>query len=265
MRFRKLMLLVEEQTTTIKVWQNYSRDIAKKILESGLDKEMTEDGPYGHALYFFVSPSAAEHDLADDTNETQIILEFHLDEAAEIIDLDEKPDVLQRYHGALDDPNISQMMIERGIDGVISDDAVCIYDYESVRFYRVWSGVVTDPLDDISNSLDEFALGGLMRCTAVTVNALLKHFAKPGIQLSQVPENQPGVLAILDQKGLSYRPDMTGVGRTLQQFSALHQTGAFYLVTPGHALALIDGELFDAENLGPNGRKIMQAFQIARR
>ena len=194
-----------------------------------------------------------------------MILEFHLDEAVEIIDLDEKPDVLHRYRGSLADPDLDQMMIERGIDGVIKNDTVCIYDRACVRFFRVWSGVVADPLADMTDSLDEFALGGLARCTAVTVNALLKHFAKPGIQLSQVPETQPGVLAILDQMGLAYRPEMTGVGRTLQQFAAFHQTGAYYLATPGHAVALINGELFDAENLGPDGRKILSAFAISRR
>jgi hypothetical protein len=52
-----------------------------------------------------------------------------------------------------------------------------------------------------ANELDEFALGGLARCTAVTVNAILQHFHKPAITLNDVPVDQPGVMRILVNRG----------------------------------------------------------------
>jgi hypothetical protein len=140
--------------------------------------------------------------------------------------------------------------------------------HEKLKFSKVWSGVIDDAFEDEFKSkdgeLDEIAIGGLKRCTAVTANAILKHFGKMGITLAQVPETDVGVLQILSKAGLGYKPLPMATGRTLQQFCNLSQRGAFYLVTPGHALALIDGELFDAENRGPDGRKIIEAYAITR-
>ena len=148
-------------------------------------------------------------------------------------------------------------------------DHIVVHNPDAVEFIRVWYGVVDDAFsDDIKKQdgqLDEFAIGGIRRCTAVTANALLKHFGKTGITLSQVPETDVGVLEILTQGGLAYKPFPMATGRTLLQFGNLNRHGAWFIVTKGHALALIAKELFDAENRGLDGRKIIQAYTISRR
>jgi len=168
-----------------------------------------------------------------------------------------------------DTPDFSQEKIddltkENGFEPVILE---FIKYQNKIKFDRVWSGVVEDALIKNLNkeNLDEVALYGLQRCTAVTCNALLKHFGKPGITLNDVPETDIGVLELLSKGGLSYKPNSLSVGKTVQQFANLNQRGSWYIVTPGHAMALIDGELFDAENRGLDGRKIIQAYMISKR
>ncbi len=172
------------------------------------------------------------------------------------IHFSDKPDFPQE--------KIDNFIEETGFEPVILEFAK---HENKIKFDRVWKGVVEDAL--VKNldkeNLDEVARYGLQRCTSVTCNALFKHFGKPGITLNDVPETDIGVLELLSKGGLSYKPNLLAVGKTVQQFTNLNQRGCWYLVTPGHAMALIDGELFDAENRGPDGRKIIQAYMILRR
>jgi hypothetical protein len=217
--------------------------------------------------------AAPDGDATDDP--ASVVLEFRLTDQARILDLRQRDDrarwTANRYDRMRRHANGAAMLVKHGVDGVYdrSSAGLRLFNPKAVRFVRVWSGVVSDALADAINprlgELDEFAIGGLRRCTAVTANALLKHFAKPAITLAKVPETDLGVLRILTEAGLAYQPAATATGRTVQQFIALHGHGAWYLVTPGHAMALVDGNLFDAENRGPDGRKLVQAYAITRR
>ena len=169
-----------------------------------------------------------------------------------------------------DDKIVLEFRIRRDLragDIQKEDDAFIVHDPDAVRFVRVWMGVLDDALtDDVDpDALDEVAIGGLKRCTSVTCNALFKFYHKPVITLAEVPETDVGVLEILSQRGLAYQPVPMAAGRTVQQFVALNKRGAFYLVTPGHAMALVGGELFDAENRGTDGRKIIAAYSVTTR
>ena len=168
----------------------------------------------------------------------------------------------------VDSPKLAAKQYEKDF-GALSDERV-ILEYKIVddehKFVKVYAGVIEDPLEETdTNELDEFALGGLQRCTAITINALLKAFKLPGITLNDVPVDNPGVLRVLDSKGLSYQPFPKESGRTVFQFANMHRIEAWYLLTPGHAMALIRGELFDAENKGADVRKLQAVFRITRR
>jgi hypothetical protein len=261
---RKLKRLIEERGRTTKVWLACKRDEAATIVDTGVTMEFAHTGTMGHGLYFFDTPETAAIDVDDADEQPTVVLEFQIDDEANLRTA--SSGVLDRYQGALGDPASAKKLVRRGIDGVIDDHVICIYNPELVRFTKVWAGVIDDPLSEMNNGeLDEVALGGLARCTAVTIDALLKHFRQPGIGLGEVPEDHPGVLNVLARHRLAYRPEPTAQGRSVQQFMGLHHMGAYYLVTPGHALALIDGELFDAEGKGADGRKIMAAFLISHR
>jgi len=235
MVFRHYIALVESETK----WPNRHIWIAGDAPTMGrLMHEMSEEACFSD------SPEAAETRykdfLEDDGSELEgepVVLEFKIAK-------DLKPHDIRH-----------------------EDDCITVHDPDAVTFVRVWSGVIDDAFQDQikGHELDEVALYGLKRCTAVTSNALLKSFHKPGITLGDVPETDVGVLDVLSRGGLSYKPVPMAVGRTVQQFASLNQRGAFYLVTPGHAMALINGELYDAENRGPDGRKIIQAYMISDR
>ena len=254
---RPLISLIEGVHQHIRVWHAASQRAAHEIIASGISISQYSPG-FGRSFLAVESP-----DLADGS----VILQFAVDADYRILDLSSVKDakLWRRYRPHLHDPDLGQRLVHDGIDGVY-DECFHIYNPKALRFTRVYSGVVDDPLAETNTKeLDEFALGGLARCTAVTVNALLHRFNKPAISLNEVPLNQPGVLRILVAKGLAYRPMPHDVGRPLQQFAALHRMGAWCLITQGHAMALIDGELFDAENKGLDARKLVATFQISPR
>jgi hypothetical protein len=262
---RKIFRLVEDKALTTKVWLQCPRDQAAKIVDTGLTMQFAYSGELGHGLYFFDTPEDAAADTTDEDEDEQptVVLEFHIDDEAQLKPADR---VLDRYQGNLGDKTLAKKLVRRGIDGVIDEHLICIYNPELVHFTRVWSGVIDDPITQTATSeLDEVALGGLQRCTAVTIDALLKHFRQSGIGLGEVPVDHPGVLTVLARHRLAYRPDPTAEGRSVQQFVGLHHMGAYYLLTPGHAMAAIDGELFDAEGKGLDGRRLMSAYLITHR
>jgi hypothetical protein len=262
---RKIFRLVEDKAMATKVWMLCGRDEAAKIVDTGLTMEFAYSGEFGHGLYFFDTPQAAAADTNDeDEHQDTVVLEFQIDDEAQLKSVDSG--VLNRYQGGLGDRTLAKKLVRRGIDGVIDDHLICIYNPDLIHFTRVWSGVIDDPLSQTeTGELDEVALGGLHRCTAVTIDALLKHFRQSGIGLGEVPVDHPGVLTVLARHRLAYRPDPTAAGRSVQQFVGLHHIGAWYLLTPGHAMAAIDGELFDAEGKGLDGRRLMNAFLITHR
>lgn len=107
--------------------------------------------------------------------------------------------------------------------------------------------------------------GGLHRCTVQTVNAFAAYYHfQPINNLAQVPVYGSQVEAYLMQHGLKPRPEPEAVGKTVQQFVATHRVGTHYISTDGHAMALIQGQLVDAAQQGPDSRRIVGAIEYRR-
>ena len=105
----------------------------------------------------------------------------------------------------------------------------------------------------------------LARCTTVTCNAILAHFSKPLIRSAgEMPRTGRDVLNLLQRRGLRYSPENMMPPQTVKTFVMQHQTGTYYIGTMGHAMAVIDGELFDAERKGLDGRMVQIAAEIIR-
>lgn len=111
--------------------------------------------------------------------------------------------------------------------------------------------------------LDEAAMGGLARCTAVTLNALFAFFKKPPLKEFEVPPDSGGVLRLIDQRGLSLSPLGDVEGMTVKVFMGRFKKGAYYIGTLGHAMAVINGNLYDAAQQGEDGRVIQFAWRVS--
>lgn len=255
---RDIISIVEDQHRQHRVFSRVSKDVGKIILDNGIP--MTSHGNYGYGFYCVDEPPESKGD---------IVFEFRVADDCRILDLRDAGDrsVWRRADANVHDRRAWKRLVHHGIDGVCDATGYCFFNANALHVERVYAGVVDDPLEETNTKeLDEFALGGLKRCTAVTVNALCQANHLPGITLSQVPINHPGVLHILAAKGLAYQPHPEGAGRSVLQFVNTHHVGDWYLLTPGHAMALVRGELFDAENRGADPqRKLQAAFQITRR
>lgn len=264
--------LFEHNFERFHVWHGTTKDKARELIESKSIHKFSE-GYFGYGFYTADDPILAKNHIDKDG----VILEYRVNERMRILDLKDPRDWQIWKEGKFDtkNPNLWKYLVKQGIDGIYereriaelrSFEGICFFNPKALSFVRVYSGVVDDPLAETdTNELDEFALGGLQRCTAVTVNALLSAFHLRPITINDVPIDNPGVLRILDAKGLSYQPFFKEAGRTVKQFAGLHKIDAWYLLTPGHAMALIRGELFDAENKGPDLRKLQGAYKITRR
>lgn len=264
---RNLINLVEHNFAHAHVWHGTTREIANDLIEQGLQPSF---GEFGHGFYALESPHLAGDELQEEDTDDHVVLEYKVEDDPRILDLRDDADLmLWQNSGAadhIDNPHLWKLMVKQGIDAVRNSHIICFYNPHILKFARVYSGVINDPLEETdTNVLDEIAAGGLQRCTAVTINALLKDFHLRPITLAEVPVDNPGVLRILAQHGLAYKPFLDAAGHTVQQFVNVHGLYDWYLLTPGHAMALIRGELFDAENKGPDGRKLLAAFQIMRR
>lgn len=107
--------------------------------------------------------------------------------------------------------------------------------------------------------------GGLHRCTAATINAFAAFYRFPPIvNPNQVPEFGSQVEQYLMKQNLKPNPEPEAVGRTVQQFVAQHPRGTHFVITDGHAMALINGQLVDAANQGPDARRIVGAIEYRR-
>lgn len=115
--------------------------------------------------------------------------------------------------------------------------------------------------------LDEGVRYGEKRCTAVTCNAISKHH---GIESAMVgPDHRLRSGADLYQHLTSHGLKLKGlgsdhVGKTVKKFVNEHPTGAHYIATRGHAMAVIDGKLHDSSGKGADGRKIWASFEVTK-
>lgn len=99
------------------------------------------------------------------------------------------------------------------------------------------------------------------RCTNLAFEALTglcptAEIVDGGQFLEMITEAGYGYAAMYDLNGLTLRQ--------LVERPEVQQ-GSFYLFTSGHALALVDGVLTDAEERGPDGRRVKQIYRITKR
>jgi hypothetical protein len=79
------------------------------------------------------------------------------------------------------------------------------------------------------------------------------------------PHTGIGVLGALMENGWTYRPvevDGAEYRGTVRRFCREHPTGRYYVATSGHAMAVIDGVLVDSAERGPDGRRVIGAFEV---
>lgn len=107
--------------------------------------------------------------------------------------------------------------------------------------------------------------GGFDRCTVQTVNAFADFYHFQPIRLeTEIPLTGEDVVNALQKRGLKMRADPSATGKTLSQWIPAHRTGTWYVSTDGHAMALIQGNLVDAEHKGPDQRRIVGAWEFRR-
>lgn len=103
------------------------------------------------------------------------------------------------------------------------------------------------------------------RCTVATVANLT------GEVPATIPLTGTAVLSALMDAGYTYRdieewgPTRGNGGwkhRTVKSFVEAHPTGKYYLVTDGHAMAVVDGLLVDTAGEGPNRRWIRAVYEV---
>lgn len=269
MNMRDLVTLIESQSVHKHLWATVSKDVAQAVTEHGMKGLVREYGSYGRACKMSNDPPP---DNGANLDGLMVVLEFKLDPDARILDLrdSEDADVWQNgpYMDLRGTPAFVKVLRHDGIAGV-ADNAMgdtWMFLRSKLTFVRVYDGIVDEAMVHYDKeSLDEVALGGLKRCTAVTLNALLAHYSKPGIMLGEVPETGEQLLQVMLSHGLAYKPEPMVAGKTVQQFVSQHSQGSWYVTTPGHAMALIDGQLYDAENKGEDGRKVLGAVEVTRR
>jgi hypothetical protein len=119
----------------------------------------------------------------------------------------------------------------------------------------------------ITEARPKIPYNGLQRCTAVSVNAILQHFGFPPISIEEVGWEGVSVESALIKRGLSIRPinqtiHTLGTRYTVKTFVASHNVGVFSLWTTGHAMALVNGQLYDTAERGADGRRLQGVFEI---
>jgi GNAT superfamily N-acetyltransferase len=85
----------------------------------------------------------------------------------------------------------------------------------------------------------------------------------------RAPRDGLGMLETLMKHGWTYAAvdDLGSPFRgTVKQFyeDPRFQVGSYYIVTSGHAMAMVDGLLVDSEGRGPDGRHVIAAFEVYR-
>ena len=97
------------------------------------------------------------------------------------------------------------------------------------------------------------------RCTNATVEAITGHMP------SHLLVYGTSVLEELDRQGYEVDWNLRHGYRTLRGLMHDMPMGTFYIVTSGHALALVDGLLTDTEGKGFNMRRIQLMFRVTKR
>lgn len=104
------------------------------------------------------------------------------------------------------------------------------------------------------------------RCTAHTIRAIadyhgVEHNLPDG---AKAPIEGLGVIQHFPKIGLKVtgHHDQRHVGKTVKDFVKNNPTGAHYISTRGHAMAVTDGKLHDSSGKGPDGRKVQSHFEI---
>lgn len=97
-----------------------------------------------------------------------------------------------------------------------------------------------------------------MRCTRATLEAL-------GV-FNKCPVFGTGVIQYIQESGLKWKIIDLPTNRhmTVQRFVKENPVGDFYITTNGHAMALVNGELTDTTNRGPDKRWVQVVVQIMR-
>jgi hypothetical protein len=108
--------------------------------------------------------------------------------------------------------------------------------------------------------------GGLQRCTVQTVNAFADYYHfRPITHETEIPITGADVVQYLEGHGMKQSMrDASAPGKSLAQWIPAHSSGTWYVSTDGHAMAMINGQLFDAENKGADHRRIVCAIQFKR-
>jgi hypothetical protein len=109
---------------------------------------------------------------------------------------------------------------------------------------------------------------GEKRCTAVTCNAIAAHHNVPSAKLG--PDHNVrtgvGVYQHLQKHGMKMKGwGDEHQGKTVNQFVKENPTGAHYIATRGHAMAVVNGKLHDSSGKGADGRKIQTSFEVHKR
>jgi len=106
---------------------------------------------------------------------------------------------------------------------------------------------------------------GEKRCTAVTCNAIAAHHNVPSAKLGpdHIVGSGAGVYQHLQKHGMKMKGQgWEQEGKTVKQFVKDNPTGAHYISTRGHAMAVINGKLHDSSCKGVDGTKIQTSFEV---
>jgi hypothetical protein len=108
---------------------------------------------------------------------------------------------------------------------------------------------------------------GEKRCTAVTCNAIASYH---GVETAKLgPDHNvktgAGVYQHLSNHGMKMKGQgWEHEGTSVKKFVKENPTGAHYISTKGHAMAVVDGKLHDSSGKGPDGRKIQTSFEVTK-
>lgn len=123
-------------------------------------------------------------------------------------------------------------------------------------------------MQTLKEFLEEAVRHGEKRCTAVTCNAIAKHHDVESAKLG--PDHNVGTGAGVYQHLKKHGMNLKGSGwehegKSVKNFVSEHPTGAHYIATKGHAMAVINGKLHDSSGRGADGRKIQLSFEVTKK
>jgi hypothetical protein len=119
----------------------------------------------------------------------------------------------------------------------------------------------------LKDFLNEAVRHGERRCTAVTCNAIAKHHGVESARLGSDHNiaSGAGVVQHLRAHGMKIKGSgWEHEGKSVKKFVDEHPTGAHYIATRGHAMAVINGKLHDSSGKGADGRKLQLSFEVTK-